>query len=212
VVLVMTGCGRLAFEPVGGDGATQCTDPCAMEPAPLDDTFDRPDGPLGAGWLATPDAFTIANNALQVSTYATALYAEGPVTGDHWVEVALTQLDPMQEVGVVVGARAADPTSDRILVAYHPEVGNPHVHLSVILDGGSLATTSDAVSVPAGSRLRAIARDGMIEVYFDETLTVMHPPMFWPYPDVDGHLGQFASYTGPTVRFDDYGGGTCGCP
>jgi hypothetical protein len=216
VVLVLAGCGRLAFDAAGSDGAMNedgaCADPCALEPARIDDAFDRADGPIGAGWAATPGPFAIANGQLEVSGFGTALRTTGPVTGDLWAQITLSAPNPEQEYGLVVGARTGDPDADRFLIAYHPSIGNSHVHLSVVLNGTSLAVTSDSAEFPAGTRMRVIVRGGMVELYFDEVQLFSEAPMMWPYPDLAGHIGVFGSYDGFPAHLDDFGAGPCGCP
>lgn len=226
-LVVIAGCGRLAFDPhaVDGDATTELDgsastedasagtdcDPCALYPAPVDDDFDRGNEPLGAPWVATSSIFSIVGGELQIAGRGAAIHSGRLGGAEQWAQVVVTAPTLDQELGLVLRAQAADATADRITVAYHEETGNRHVHVESVVGNEVIDSTNHFVSLTPGTRLRAIARAGQVEVYFDEQHVVTFQPPSWPHGDAPGYVGVMGFYPGVPARVDDFGGGSCGC-
>lgn len=215
------GCGRLAFDPVArgqdaggedadGRDATLACDPCALEPAPVDDAFAGGDGPLGGAWIATPSAFRINSGTLEVYGYGTALRADLMGGAEQWAQVTIAGLTENQ-FGVVLRAQGLDTGADRLTAMYHHTPPSSHVHVGWYRGGMEMAITTSDADLPVGTRFRAVARGNTVAIYADETLIVETSAPGWPHGNAGGYLGLLATAIPPGILIDDFGAGACGC-
>jgi len=205
-LLLTIGCGRIAFEAGEPDAKSSC-DPCLGGPAPIVDDFNRADGPIGGAWIGDTTLFSIRGGQLVVAGQGAIMRPETRAI-DEWVELTLVQSIVGQEIGLIVQAQGIGYSALRIEGEYHEDTPESHVHVAVMpFDGYSTL----ALSLPPGTRFRAVDHQGLVSLYADGVL-VHEAQAVAAAPTAPGLIGIGGSYAVANAIVDDFGGGACGCP
>jgi glucose/arabinose dehydrogenase len=184
-------------------------DQISFPSTPVLDTFDRPDGPLGAPWTGNLGGLAVADSGL------------APLVTDTWAVWDGGVFGPTQECYVTFDAvTAAAPEHDLMLkvqgtdwsagyieVRYDAEVGLLRVSTYTLATSWVLRGGPWPIAFGAGDQLGARAYpNGAVDVFKNGALIGSCSTGDWPFGTAGGRIGLLF-WEATSSRLQDFGGG-----
>lgn len=175
---------------------------------PIRDTFDRADGPIGAGWTGDTGNYAIYSNTLRGAGGAGGVRLSGAAElADQEAYFTLYAIDPAAAYDLLLNLQGADPDGTGLRARYDPAAGE------VVLTTFVASGPAEPVGAPlpatfaAGDQFGVRAyRNGVVEVYRNGGLIGTRSLAGWAYAGAGGGLGLRLVAGAPEVN--DFGGGT----
>jgi glucose/arabinose dehydrogenase len=180
----------------------------AFPATPLVDSFDRPDGPLGAPWVGVTGGFAVeGQDAVTTSLPAWAVWDDlvAPPDQEAWVTFGLAS--PAAEHSLLLKVQGRSWADGHVKVDYDSSQGGVIVLTYASSQGWVRRGGPFAARFGPGDRLGARAHaDGRVDVFRNGGLAGTATVTGWPHYAAGGRIGMmFSGGTGMRVR--EFGGG-----
>jgi len=183
-------------------------------PAGVLDTFDRANGPIGAGWSGNTGAYLIAGNQLDVAGNGSIFWNSLTFGADQEVFVSLVSIDPGTGTTSLLlkSQSSTTATAGVIRVFYSPATQTAQVWTYAPAQGWVQRGSAIPVAFSNGDRFGARARsDGWVEVLRNGVVVGSRDASAWTFSAAGGSLGIWMANATNTL-LDDFGGMTIDAP
>jgi glucose/arabinose dehydrogenase len=181
---------------------------------PIVDTFDRPNGPVGGGWMGDLGGVAIVGSALAILADAPAIVAPAVYPGaTQEAYVTLKAITPAAlEHNLMLKVQGPAWSDGHIEVVWQAGPGQVVVYTYTPAVGWEQRGGPFPVAFQLGDRFGARAYpNGGVEVYRNGTLVAVASVAGWPFAAAGGRIG-LSWWTATQSVADDFGGGDASLP
>ena len=176
---------------------------------PVLDTFNRPDGGLGAPWTGDLSGLSIESQRLrQTGSSNSVVFDTAPFGPTQEAFATLSQVSAAPEHNLMLKVQGTYWTAGHIEVRFDEQLHRVSVN-TYVAGGGWLTHLNEPLAPLAnGDRIGARAfPNGAVQVFRDGVVVATADCSAWPYAALGGRLGLTVTSASGS-RFDDFGGGT----